>query len=356
VQFGISLPPSKFSTNATIHNLAAAVLETFGGAVEPAARAGEERTPTVERERIPSIEWIAGVSEQLLTLRASRSGVPVFFIHPAGGFTNIYDELAAHLPEGFPVHAIQSRVLAGADDEWASLEEMARDYAGLIAQQQPDGALRLAGFSVGGLFALAAAGELERRGRTVSLVGMIDSPLTVLDPHCPRETALNNLIAEMYDYFTGELALFQLRETGDLAGSIMELAKKILMADEAAQLKLELDWLAERGLDVDTGANSGAKKFFEVFNRHANLVHTVKLETVAAPVRLWRAGSSRLTSLPAAPDICGRITRGRFAEEILDGGHFELMHPPLVKILAAGFAAALAETDPVRAGELLVKS
>jgi hypothetical protein len=159
----------------------------------------------------------------------------------------------------------------------------------------------------------------------------------------------------MYDYFTGELGLFQLRETGDLSASITELAKKIMMADEDRQLKLELDWLAERGLDVDDGEDSGVKTFFEVFNRHANLVCTLKLETVAAPVRLWRAGSSRLTSLPTAPDICGRITRGGFAEEILDGGHFELMHPPLVKILAARFATALAETDPVRAGELLVK-
>jgi acyl transferase domain-containing protein/thioesterase domain-containing protein/acyl carrier protein len=356
MQFGISLPPSKFSANATINNLAGVIWETFGsGTAEPADPAGEEITPKVERMRISPVEWTAGDSEQLLTLRASRTGVPVFFIHPAGGFTNIYDELAAQLPEGFPVHAIQSRILAGVDDEWASLEEMARSYARLITQQQPDGALRLAGFSVGGLFALAAAGELERRGRSVSLVGMIDSPLAVLDSNCPREEALNNLIAEMYDYFTGELALFQLRETGDLSGSIMKLAKKILAADEDVQLKLELDWLAERGLDVDDGADSGVKKFFRAFNRHANLVRTVKLETVAAPVRLWRAGSSRLTSLPTAPEICGRITRGGFAEEILDGGHFELMHPPLVRFLAAGFAAALAETDRAGTGKLLVK-
>jgi hypothetical protein len=184
---------------------------------------------------------------------------------------------------------------------------------------------------------------------------MIDSPLSVLDPRCPRKATLKNLIAEMYDYFTGELSLFQRHETGDLAGSITELADKILAADEAAQLKLELDWLAERGLDVDAGADSGVEAFFGVFNRHANLVRAVKLETVAAPVRSWRAGSSRLTSLPAAPETRERITRGGFTEEILAGGHFELMHSPLVTILAAGFAAALAETSPVRAGKLLAK-
>ena len=266
--------------------------------------------------------------------------------------TSIYDELAAQLPEGFPIHAIQSRVQAGASNEWDSIEALARDYASLIAQQQPGGALRLAGFSVGGFFALATAGELERRGRKISLVGMIDPPMAVLDPTFPRKLVLNRFIVEMYDYFTGELGLFKPRETDDLSGSTMELAGQIEEAkDETAQLRLVLDWLAERGLEVDDNEDSGVKKFFELFNRHLNLVRTMKLETVAAPVRLWQAGVSRLTSLPTPPEICERITRGGFAEQLLDGRHFELMHPPLVKILAARFAAALAETEGARAIE-----
>jgi thioesterase domain-containing protein/acyl carrier protein len=356
VQFGISLLPGKFSANATINNLSAVVLEIFGGVAEPAAAKVVEVKTSASRRKTIFANEPAVSSNQLLTLRASRTGSPVFFIHPAGGLTNIYDELAAQLPEGFPVYAIQSRALAGAGDEWDSIEDLARDYAGLIAQQQPGGALRLAGFSVGGLFALATAGELERRGRNISLVGMIDTPMAVLDPNFPRELVLKNLIAEMYDYFTGELALFEPRTTGDLSGSMMELAEKTAAAkDETAQLRLVMDWLAERGLEVDNGEDSGVEKFFEVFNRHANLVRTVELETVAAPVRLWRAGASRLTSLPTALEICGRITRGGFTEQLLEGRHFELMHPPRVKILAARIAAALAETESVRAIEPAAK-
>ena len=356
VQFGIALPASKFSANATINNLAAVVLEIFGGgAAEPAARSEAEKIPAVERRKISSIEPTAAGSGQLLTLRASRTGVPLFFIHPGGGLTNIYEELAAQLPDGFPVHAIQSRVLAGADDEWTSVEAMARDYAGLIAQEQPDGAVRLAGFSIGGFFALATADELERHGRNVSLVGMIDTPVFLLDPDCPREAVLKNSIAEMYDYFVSELGLFPPRETGDLSGSILALTKKILAAEEAVQLKLELDWLAEHGLKLDGGADLGVRKFLALFNRHANLVRTMKLETVAAPVRLWRAGVTRHTRRPTALEICGQITRGGFAEEVLDGRHFKLLHPPQVKTLAARLAAALTETENVRAAELAVK-
>jgi len=356
VQFNISLSPSKFSANATINNLAAVVLEILGGAVEPAAaKVVEVKTSATGRETISTSEPAVG-NNQLLTLRASRTGDPVFFIHPAGGLTNIYDELAAQLPEGFPVHAIQSRIPAGVGDERDSIEALAHDYAGLIAQQQPGGALRLAGFSIGGLFALATAGELERRGRKISLVGMIDTPVAMLDPNFPRELALKDFIAEMYDYFTGELVLFKPRGTGDLSGSMMELAEKTAATkDEAVQLRLVMDWLAERGLELNDSEAPSVKKFFKAFNRHANLVRAVKLETVAAPVRLWRAGASRFANLPTAPEIYGRITRGGFSEQLLDGRHFELMHPPLVKILAARIAAALAETESIRAIEPAAK-
>ena len=350
-QFGITLPPGRFSANATINNLATVVLEILGGAAAPTATVVETVTATGGHEAVSAGEP-NGSGNQLLTLRAGRAGGAIFLIHAAGGLTNIYDELAAQLPEDFSVHAIQSRVPAGAGEEWDSLEALARDYAGLIARQQPDGALRLAGFSIGGLFALATARELERRGRTISLVGLIDAPMAVLDPQFPPAQMLKNLIAEMFDYFTSEVKLFKPRGTGDLAGSMTELAEKTAAAkDEAAQVRLVMEWLGEHGLETDNGEDSGLTKFFELFNRHLNLIRTARLETVAAPVWSWRAGLSQLTSLPTAPEIQGRITRGGFAEQLLEGRHFELMHPPLVKMLASRIGAALKEADGVRAAE-----
>ncbi len=357
VQFGISLPPGRFSANATVNSLAAVVLEIMGGGMtDPAAaKTTEVKPPVTVRETIPTPKPEVSGGDQLLTLRASRTGIPVFFIHPAGGMTNIYDELVAQLPEGFPVFAIQSRMLAGAENEWPSVEELARDYAGLIMEQQPGGELRLAGFSIGGLFALATAAELEQRGRKVLLIGMIDTPVSVLNPDCPREAILKNLIAELYDYFTGELALFQPREKDDLAGSMMQLAEKTAVTqDEALQLRLVMDWMTEHGLGVDDGADSGMKKFFELFNRHANMVRTLKLKPVQAPVWLWRAGTSQLTSLPVLAELHEQITHGGFVEKVLKGRHFELMHPPLAKTLAGQIAAVLAEN--VRAREATVRS
>jgi acyl transferase domain-containing protein/thioesterase domain-containing protein/acyl carrier protein len=350
VQFGISLPSNDGSTNSSINNLATVVLKMF---VEDGADlgTGQISAPAIGHDRNESIE-AAVRSKQTLTLRSRGGGTPVFFIHPAGGGTNIYDELVGQLPEGFPVYGIQSRILVGADDECISVEEMARNYASLITKRQPDGALRLAGFSAGGLFALATAGELERRGRTVSFVGMIDTPVGVFCPDYPRELVLKNLFAEFHDHLSDEPALLQRRETGDLLDSMMELARKTATAkEEAARLHLVMDWLVKHGVHVGNGADSVSKKFFELFIRHASLISTGTLETVIAPVWLWRGAASFLPRSPIARETWGRITRGKFVEEILDGGHFELMHPPLVKTLAARLARVLAETEEAHVPE-----
>jgi acyl transferase domain-containing protein/thioesterase domain-containing protein/acyl carrier protein len=334
MQFGISLPSGRFAANTTVNQLAAVVLELLADASEPASKPELVDTPKVAPESSP-----AG---QLLTLRQSQTGTPIFFVHPAGGLTNIYDELSAKLPDGFPVYAIQSRVLAGAPEEWLSLDPMVHDYAEIISQRQPDGPVRLAGFSVGGLFAVATARELERRGRKVSFVGMMDTPIAVLEPDCPRELVLKNLITEIYDYFASELGLLKPQETGELAGAITRLAKKVVAAkDEAAQLKLVAGWLTERGFDLSKDSDSSLKIFFKLFNRHANMVRTLRLEPVEAPVHHWRARHSEFTTSPLAVKTARQITRGACVEEILDGRHFELMNAPFVGSLAARMADAL---------------
>jgi hypothetical protein len=133
---------------------------------------------------------------------------------------------------------------------------------------------------------------------------------------------------------------------------MMELARKTATAkEEAARLHLVMDWLVKHGVHVGNGADSVSKKFFELFIRHASLISTGRLETVIAPVWLWRGAASFLPTSPIARETRGRITRGKFVEEIIDGGHFELMHRPLVKTLAARLARVLAETEEAHVPE-----
>jgi thioesterase domain-containing protein len=278
----------------------------------------------------------------MIPYRAHGSLAPLFFIHPAGGRTNIYDALAAHLSEQMPVYAIQSRVLSGAADEWTSIEELARNYAGMIMEQQPEGDIRIAGFSAGGIFALATARELERSKRKVSLLCMIETPVAMLDRTCTRLSILKSLITEVYDHLVADLPRAHQPKPTGLAASILKLARRIVRTkSEPARVQSVLDWLALRGILASSDADSDTRKFFAAFVRHSVLIEQAKVKAVLAPVYLCRAKQSGLSSAPIHAKLAAQITRGGFQQEVLEGRHFELMLPPLVHILARSLEAAL---------------
>ena len=341
-QFRVPLPTGSISSNSTIESLTALILKTLGTGI-----AGAEPTPIdLQSHEIPNRptappEYLLKCA---LTLRASATGAPLIFIHPAGGATGIYDPLVAHLPQGFPIYAIQSRVLAGAADEFKSVKEMAGSYASLIADRCPEGTLRLAGFSAGGLFALATAHELELRGRHVALLAMIETPVAMLRPGYPRVRVLQNLIAELYDQLTGELPSSQKREGAGLSLSTMGLAEKMLAAnDDTSRLRLAMGWMTAHGLDVGGSGDSGLQRFIQVLIRHAILIEGADFNPISAPVWMVRARASRLTRAQGAQAVRSRITNREFTQTLMNGRHFELMQPPLVEELAARISLVLQE-------------
>ncbi len=123
----------------------------------------------------------------------------------------------------------------------------------------------------------------------------------------------------------------------------MKLAEKAAAENnEPVRLKLILDWLSEHGLDTDDSADSGTQKFFELFNRHASLVRNLKFKPLAAPSGSPAPGP-QLTGLAVSAKLRDRITRGAFAEEVINGRHFELMSRPRVETLAGHLSALLVE-------------
>jgi acyl transferase domain-containing protein/NADPH:quinone reductase-like Zn-dependent oxidoreductase/thioesterase domain-containing protein/acyl carrier protein len=334
-RFRISLPTSAISSNSTTADLAATVLQSLMGAASSPKSASRTQPPSAGQ---PDHGVESQIDQgQLQILRAGSEGSPLVFIHPAGGGTDVYKELAARLPQGFPVYGVQSRRLAGARDECASLPELARSYAALMERLQPQGAFRLAGFSAGGIFALATARELERLGRTVSFVALIETPVAIFDPNCPRENILHNLIADVF----GRSANGSEDRTDDLFSSRMELAQRAVRASsEAEQMQLLFDWLEKQGLA--RYSDSISRRFLEVFIRHANLINSNEFETPDAPVRLWQAEASSITRAETHPEIRARITRGSFTQTMIAGKHFDVMSPPLVESLATSMAEVFA--------------
>jgi acyl transferase domain-containing protein/thioesterase domain-containing protein/acyl carrier protein len=339
MKIGASLPNSKISANSSIETLAALILDTFDD-TPSASTAGDPSS--IARRHGATTDRVAP-DQQMICLGANGSHPPVFFVHPAGGRISIYDDLAAHISRQQPVYAIQSRLLSGAADEYASIGEMARDYAAMIVRQQPEGDVRLAGFSAGGIFALAAARELERRGRKVSLLCMIETPVAMLDPARTQVLVLKNLITEVYDHLSAAMPKPQQPRPSELSASIRKLAQRIMRTkSEAGYLQHVLDWLALRGLLVSSEVDPDTRRFFAAFVRHSILIEQAKIQPVLAPVCLYRAKESWLSATPVGAKLSARITRGEFQQKILEGRHFELMNSPLVNALAQSLEAALA--------------
>ncbi|WNI14334.1 non-ribosomal peptide synthetase/type I polyketide synthase [Actinacidiphila sp. ITFR-21] len=120
-----------------------------------------------------------------LTFNAGR-GPALFCFPPAGGHGLVYRHFAAHLPS----HEVIAFNHVDGDKTTR--------YADLIESLRPEGPCLLLGYSLGGNLAFEVAGELERRGREVPHVVIMDS----------------YRITEEYGLSTEHVAAFE-RELGD---------------------------------------------------------------------------------------------------------------------------------------------
>ncbi|MEU5402402.1 amino acid adenylation domain-containing protein [Streptomyces sp. NPDC005963] len=136
-EFGITIPVSRLYRVTTLHGMAAAVEELV-------ERGGEDHTPYIGFNTGP--------------------GERVFCFPPAGGHGLVYRGFAGHLPQ---YRFVAFNYLPGGD-------KVAR-YADLVENVQPRGRCLLLGYSLGGNLAFETAKELERRGREVAHVIILDS-------------------------------------------------------------------------------------------------------------------------------------------------------------------------------------
>lgn len=145
------------------------------------------RSPTV-REMARDLVDIARHGTTLADETLVRLGGPpdapmVFALPPGTGDVLSYVPLAQRWP-GFRLMAFN----------FIEADSRISDYADLIAAEQPSGPLVLLGYSAGGNLAFHVAAELERRGRPVANVVMIDSG-RIVEPYPYLEDAVRQAAA-----------------------------------------------------------------------------------------------------------------------------------------------------------------
>jgi acyl-CoA synthetase (AMP-forming)/AMP-acid ligase II/thioesterase domain-containing protein len=155
-------------------------------AAEVVARLGEAG---VEREDVPlaALAWaptvaaLAGWLEELadtartplVPIRSEGGRPPLFFVHGGPGDVVAIAGLARFLDDEQPLVCLRSPVLDG-EDPARDVTSAASRYAAEIASYRPEGALAVAGICTSGPVALEIARELQRRGREVSSLVLVD--------------------------------------------------------------------------------------------------------------------------------------------------------------------------------------
>jgi amino acid adenylation domain-containing protein len=111
----------------------------------------------------------------MYALRSAGSKPPLFLGPLGNGGLRGYRKLVAQLDSDRPVYGMQAPGVDGELDPYRTVEEMGRHFASEIAAFQPVGPILLGGFSYGGISAIEAAQQLQRAGREIALVVLLDT-------------------------------------------------------------------------------------------------------------------------------------------------------------------------------------
>lgn len=157
-KLSITLPMGKLLAGPSVATLAEAAAEEL---------VGEASDTSVDHAA-----W-----RPLVTLREGVAGVAPLILMPVlGGDVGAYHDLAAACDSDRPVVAIRPRGLDTDDPPHTRLNESAEDYAAAIREAYPNEPCLLAGWSTGGITALAVAERIESAGGRVTGVGLFDTP------------------------------------------------------------------------------------------------------------------------------------------------------------------------------------
>ncbi|MFD1539458.1 thioesterase domain-containing protein [Nonomuraea guangzhouensis] len=221
----------------------------------------------------------------LVPLRSAGTKPPLFLVHAAGGSVAPYVALAALLGDDQPVYGLEDPGLHGGTIGERPMAGLADTYLAAVREVQPDGPLRVGGWSVGGAVAL----EMARRDGDVALTLALDTAIPD-EPSRPGDD-------ELRAWFAADVAE---------------------MGAEASQ-----DELAER---------------FPVFAAN------VRALLMFRPSRV----DGRVVLLCAEDSEPGRIDRWpAYADEIqvVRGDHYTMLQPPHIEALAEAMRDRLGEVS-----------
>lgn len=274
----------------------------------------------------PTVEHIArvvrrGVPERslIVPLQTSGEGIPLFFVHQAGGNVMAYLALARALGGRRPFYGLQARGIDGLTEPLTDVASMASLYIDAVREVQPTGPYCLGGHSMGGKVAAEMVRQLELAGERVSRLVVVDVPGWAEDPmEIPDDTvALTHIVGQIEEHYGCRLGI-----TG-LEG-----------LDESAQYECVMTRMAEQQLVAPGTSRDDLRGLLRVYKANVQAVLRHRVSPIHADVSA--IVSTELAGRTQGDPTAGwqALTSGRVTVHTLDSTHVSILKRPAVEQIA----------------------
>ncbi|MBJ3778566.1 amino acid adenylation domain-containing protein [Acuticoccus mangrovi] len=248
----------------------------------------------------------------LLPLRRTGSLPPLFCMHPVGGLCWPYAALLPFLPEAQPIYGLQGPGWRDGDRLPATIDALIEACSDALTRVAPSGPVRLLGWSFGGILAHLLATRLQRRGREVDRLIMLDAYPPAADHrgYEPRSDALWRDMAINLD-----LAI-----PSDMAGQRFDGAAMLDLARAQSHV------LGSFSLDE-------VHRFADVMANNSRLLERVRFETFAGPITFVSAGrrAPGFDRERMNPDGWRSFSTGELVSSTVDSTHNEMLSTASLK-------------------------
>lgn len=153
-------------------------IERITGKRLPLATLFESSTIAGLAKKIGSDEEDEDPWDVLVPIKPSGNKDPIYLVHGGGLHVLLFASMSKFIDDDQPVYGIQALGMKRDMELLYSNEEIASKYLEEILDNNPDGPYCLAGYSMGGKIVFEIANQLQRMGKTVKFLGIIDTYAT----------------------------------------------------------------------------------------------------------------------------------------------------------------------------------
>ncbi|WP_323118210.1 non-ribosomal peptide synthetase [Burkholderia alba] len=257
-----------------------------------------------------------GSFDIVLPLRAEGDAAPLFCFPPSFGLSWCYSGLIPLVHERRPIYGLQSPAFSAPDAQADySADELVDVFLQRMLDVQPDGDYHLLGWSFGGGIAHAVATRLQRSGRTVRSLTLLDSvPPQRIASDAPEDA---QILAEIVEAFVPG--------SPDADAATLTLARAVdLVCRETGKLRE----VVARMLDTT----------LRVTRHHAAILEDFRLHPFDGDIVLFAAARS---DEPAAASDWRPLVNGSVAVHAIDAAHNAMTRPESLAVICDVLAPAI---------------